>query len=58
VIAEFERHPRTIVVGAGGVGKTTLAAAMGLHAASEGQNTLVMTCDPSMRLTDTLGVGE
>ena len=58
MIAEFDRHPLTIVVGSGGVGKTTLAAAMGLHAASEGQNTLVMTFDPSMRLKDTLGVGE
>ena len=58
MIAEFERHPLTIVVGSGGVGKTTLAAAMGLNAASEGQNTLVMTFDPSMRLKDTLGVGE
>lgn len=58
MIAEFDRHPLTIVVGSGGVGKTTLAAAMGLHAASEGQNTLVMTFDPSMRLKDTLGVGK
>jgi anion-transporting ArsA/GET3 family ATPase len=58
VIADFDRHPLTIVVGSGGVGKTTLAAAMGLNAASEGHNTLVMTFDPSMRLKDTLGVGE
>jgi anion-transporting ArsA/GET3 family ATPase len=58
MIADVERHPLTIVVGSGGVGKTTLAAAMGLNAASEGQNTLVMTFDPSMRLKDTLGVGE
>ena len=58
MIPELDRHPLTIVVGSGGVGKTTLAAAMGLNAASEGQNTLVMTFDPSMRLKDTLGVGE
>lgn len=58
MIAGFDRHPLTIVVGSGGVGKTTLAAAMGLNAASQGQNTLVMTFDPSMRLKDTLGVGE
>jgi len=58
MIADFDRYPLTIVVGSGGVGKTTLAAAMGLNAASQGQNTLVMTFDPSMRLKDTLGVGE
>lgn len=47
-----------VVVGAGGVGKTTLAAGIGLHAAREGHRTLVMTFDPSLRLKDALGVGE
>ena len=51
-------HPLVIVVGAGGVGKTTLAAAMGLRSAADGSSTLVMTFDPSLRLKDTLGVGE
>lgn len=51
-------HPLTIVVGSGGVGKTTLAAAMGALAAREGQDTLVMTFDPSLRLKQALGVGE
>jgi len=40
------------------VGKTTVAAALGLEAAREGADTLVMTFDPSMRLKDALGVGE
>jgi anion-transporting ArsA/GET3 family ATPase len=40
------------------VGKTTLAAALGLRAARDGQNTLVMTFDPSLRLKDSLGVGD
>lgn len=53
-----ERNPLTIVVGSGGVGKTTLAAALGLASASQGSRTLVMTFDPSMRLKDTLGVGD
>ena len=53
-----EGRPLTIVVGSGGVGKTTLAAAIGLAAARRGENTLVMTFDPSLRLKDTLGVGE
>lgn len=51
-------HPLTIVVGSGGVGKTTLAAALGALAAREGQKTLVMTFDPSLRLKQALGVGE
>jgi anion-transporting ArsA/GET3 family ATPase len=47
-----------VVVGAGGVGKTTLAAALALRSAREGKRTLVMTFDPSLRLKDALGVGE
>ena len=50
--------PLLIVVGAGGVGKTTLAASIALHSAAAGAETLVMTFDPSLRLKDTLGVGE
>jgi anion-transporting ArsA/GET3 family ATPase len=50
--------PLVIVVGSGGVGKTTLAAAMGLNSASDGDDTLVMTFDPSLRLKDALGVGD
>ena len=51
-------QPFTVVVGSGGVGKTTLAAAMGLASAARGHDTLVMTFDPSLRLKDDLGVGE
>ena len=47
-----------VVVGAGGTGKTTLAAALALGSAREGRRTLVMTFDPSLRLKDALGVGE
>ncbi len=47
-----------IVVGAGGVGKTTLAAALAARSAAAGDDTLVMTFDPSHRLKDALGVGE
>jgi anion-transporting ArsA/GET3 family ATPase len=47
-----------VVVGAGGVGKTTLAAALALGSARDGTNTLVMTFDPSLRLKDALGVGD
>jgi anion-transporting ArsA/GET3 family ATPase len=48
---------RTIVVtGAGGVGKTTLSAAMGVALARTGRKTLVLTIDPAKRLADALGV--
>ena len=33
-------------------------AALGLNLAREGEQTLVMTFDPSLRLKDTLGVGD
>lgn len=46
-----------LVVGSGGVGKTTVAAGAGLRLAEAGHETLVMTFDPSLRLKDTLGVG-
>jgi anion-transporting ArsA/GET3 family ATPase len=58
MMAGCERHPLVVVVGSGGVGKTTLAAALGLNLAREGEETLVMTFDPSLRLKDTLGVGD
>jgi anion-transporting ArsA/GET3 family ATPase len=50
------KTPLTIVVGSGGVGKTTLAAAMAADKANHGSDTLVMTFDPSLRLKDALGV--
>ena len=50
--------PLTVVVGPGGVGKTTYAAALALDAARSGRRSLVMTFDPSRRLKDSLGVGE
>ena len=53
-----DEHPLVIFVGAGGVGKTTLAAAMGVVSARAGRDTLVMTFDPSLRLKDALGVGQ
>ncbi|HEY0515024.1 MAG TPA: ArsA-related P-loop ATPase [Thermoanaerobaculia bacterium] len=52
------RHPLVIVVGSGGVGKTTLAASLGVLSAREGRDTLVMTFDPSLRLKQSLGVGD
>lgn len=45
-----------LVAGAGGVGKTTLAAALAVVAARGGVDTLVLTVDPARRLADALGV--
>ena len=47
-----------LVCGSGGVGKTTLAAAMAMSAAvNQGGKVLVMTVDPAKRLADALGIG-
>jgi anion-transporting ArsA/GET3 family ATPase len=47
-----------VCVGAGGVGKTTLAAALALGAARRGKRALVLTIDPARRLAGALGLGE
>lgn len=45
-----------LVVGPGGVGKTTVAAALALRAADSGRRTIVVTIDPSRRLAQALGI--
>lgn len=45
-----------VCVGCGGVGKTTVAAALALEAARRGRRALVLTIDPARRLADSLGV--
>lgn len=46
-----------VCAGTGGVGKTTISAALGLRAAREGRRALVLTIDPARRLADALGIG-
>ncbi len=46
-----------VCVGSGGVGKTTLSAALALEAARAGRRALVLTIDPARRLEGALGVG-
>ncbi len=47
-----------LVCGSGGVGKTTVAAAMAVAAVTQiGGRVLVLTVDPARRLADALGVG-
>lgn len=53
------RQKRVIVVcGAGGVGKTTTSAAIGLAGALAGRKTLVLTIDPARRLAEAMGIPE
>jgi anion-transporting ArsA/GET3 family ATPase len=53
------REKRVIVCcGAGGVGKTTTAAALGLAGALRGRRVLVLTIDPARRLAEAMGIPE
>jgi anion-transporting ArsA/GET3 family ATPase len=45
-----------VTTGAGGVGKTTTAAALGVAAAREGRRALVLTIDPARRLAQAMGL--
>src|SRR6266568_4899031 len=45
-----------VCVGSGGVGKTTVAAALGLSRALAGEKVLVCTIDPARRLANALGL--
>lgn len=45
-----------LITGGGGVGKTTIAAALGVAAAEQGIRTLVLTVDPARRLATALGL--
>lgn len=48
---------RTLVsCGSGGVGKTTTAAVIAIHAARQGRNAVVVTIDPARRLANALGL--
>ena len=50
-------HTRIVVCcGAGGVGKTTTTAALGLRAAESGRRVVVLTIDPARRLAQSLGL--
>ncbi|MFF2194768.1 ArsA family ATPase [Streptomyces sp. NPDC058157] len=51
--------PKTRIVvccGAGGVGKTTTAAALGVRAAERGRKVVVLTIDPARRLAQSMGI--
>lgn len=53
--------PKTTIIvccGAGGVGKTTTAASLGVRAAQRGRRVCVLTIDPARRLAQSLGLEE
>ncbi|MGZ6988147.1 MAG: ArsA-related P-loop ATPase, partial [Thermoanaerobaculia bacterium] len=54
----LDREKLIVLTGPGGVGKTTLAAALGLAAARRGRRALVLTVDPARRLAQALGISE
>jgi anion-transporting ArsA/GET3 family ATPase len=47
-----------VCCGPGGVGKTTVAAALAVEGARRGRRTVVVTIDPAKRLADALGLDE
>ncbi|MGL5809838.1 MAG: ArsA family ATPase [Nocardioides sp.] len=54
-----DRATRILVCcGAGGVGKTTTAAALAVRAAERGRCVVVLTIDPARRLAQSMGIGE
>jgi anion-transporting ArsA/GET3 family ATPase len=54
--AVIERHRVIVCAGSGGVGKTTISAALGVAAAKMGKRVLVLTIDPARRLATALGI--
>jgi anion-transporting ArsA/GET3 family ATPase len=57
-LLDDERIQVIVCTGAGGVGKTTLAASLALRAAERGRRTVVLTIDPARRLAQSLGLEE
>lgn len=57
LVEEIERPGRGLVMfmGKGGVGKTTMAAAVAVELAARGHEVLLTTTDPAAHLTETLG---
>ncbi|MBN2056760.1 ArsA family ATPase [bacterium] len=52
----IREHDVLVCCGNGGVGKTTVSAALALLGALQGRNTLIMTIDPAKRLANALGL--
>ncbi|MGH2704917.1 MAG: ArsA family ATPase [Actinomycetota bacterium] len=57
-LAEILDAEIVVCAGSGGVGKTTISAAVALEGARRGRKTIVLTIDPARRLGDSLGLKE
>jgi anion-transporting ArsA/GET3 family ATPase len=58
-LAQLVAERRVVIAaGSGGVGKTTVAASIGLWGALGGRRTVVLTIDPARRLATSLGLAE
>ncbi|MDO8433069.1 MAG: ArsA-related P-loop ATPase [Candidatus Binatus sp.] len=55
-ISPTDSRSLVVCLGPGGVGKTTISAALAVHAAIAGRTVDVMTVDPAPRLLDALGI--
>lgn len=53
-----QRTRIVVCCGSGGVGKTTVAAALGVRAAERGRKVVVLTVDPARRLAQSLGLSQ
>lgn len=56
MVEMLKAHKVLVCCGTGGVGKTSMAASLGVLAANEGLRTLVLTIDPAHRLAQALGI--
>ncbi len=56
LVGMLEHRRIVVVAGAGGVGKTTVSAALALGLASRGARVAVVTIDPARRLASALGI--
>ena len=52
----FKERRVLVCCGAGGVGKTTVSAGLGVAAAEAGRRAVVVTIDPARRLADAIGI--
>ncbi len=52
----FKSKKMVVMLGSGGVGKTTLSSSLALLSAESGNKTMVMTIDPAKRLASALGM--